>query len=159
VYLDDILIFSKTVEDHQQHVYKVLRKLLDAKLLVELEKSRFHIQEVDFLGCTIELGRVRMQKNKIQAIKEWLTPKTVMDVRAFLGYTNFYRKFIKGYSSEAQLLTDLTKKDRIFGWTDDAKAAFAKIKTAILEDPVLWEPNPERPYEVETDASRVAIGG
>ena len=158
-YLDDILVYSKTMGDHKQHVHKVLRKLLDAKLLVELEKSRFHVQEVDFLGCTIEPGRVRMQKDKIRTIEEWPTPQNVTDVRAFLGYTNFYRKFIKGYSNEARPLTDLTKKDKTFEWSSNAETAFGQIKTAILKDPVLWEPNPERPYEVETDASGVAIGG
>jgi hypothetical protein len=159
VYLDDILIFSKTLDEHKKHVHQVLKKLLSANLLVELKKSKFHTQEVDFLGCTIEPGKIRMQESKLAALKDWPTPNSVTDVRAFLGYTNFYRKFLKGYGEGARALTDLTKKDRTFEWTPEAQTAFETIRNKMLERPVLWEPDPEKPYEVECDASNYAIGG
>jgi hypothetical protein len=158
-YLDDILVYSETIEEHKRHVHKVLAKLQEAKMLVEASKSRFHVQEVDFLGCTMEPGKIRMQESKIQAIKEWPTPTTVTDVRSFLGFVNFYRKFIEGYGKRAQPLTDLTKKDLKFDWTQSCQDAFEEIKQEVLRRPILWEPDPSEPYEVEADASGYAIGG
>src|SRR5205085_5301258 len=111
-YLDDILIFSKTLEEHKEHVHKVLQKLQDAKLLVEPKKSVWHSQSVNFLGYTITPGEIRMEESKIKAVKEWPQPRNVRDVRAFLGFVNFYRRFLKGYGKIAAPLTDLTKNDR-----------------------------------------------
>ena len=157
-YLDDILVYSETLEEHRIHVHKVLEKLEKANLLVSPEKSEFHKQEVDFLGFTITPGQIRMQKAKVQAVRDWPTPDNVKQVRGFLGFTNFYRRFIKNYGDLARPLTDLTKKGIPFKWNDKAKEAFQSLKKRILEEPILTEGDPDLPYEVETDASDFAIG-
>ena len=157
-YLDNILIFSKTLKEHKQHVHQVLQKLLDAKLLVELEKSKFHTQEVDFLGCTIEPGKIRMQEKKIEAVKEWLVLTNIIDIQAFLGFTNFYWKFIKDYSKTVIPFIDLTKKDQNFEWNTKANKAFMTIKKAIIERPILVNLDHLKLYKVETDVSGFALG-
>ena len=158
-YLDDILIFSKMLKEHKQHMHQVLQKLLDAKLLVELKKSKFYTQEVDFLGCTIKLGKIRMQEKKIAVVKEQLVPTNVTDVQAFLGFINFYWKFIKDYSKTIIPLIDLTKKNQNFKQNTKANKAFVAVKKAITEQLILVDPDPSKPYEVETDASGFALGG
>ncbi|KAM4064451.1 reverse transcriptase (RNA-dependent DNA polymerase) [Hirsutella rhossiliensis] len=158
VYLDDILIFSDTLEEHKEHVHKVLRALQNAKLLVEPEKSKFHTQEVDFLGHTISPGEIRMQQDKINSVKEWPTPKNVKDVQSFLGFANYYRRFIKDFGKIATPLHDLTKKEKEFTWDDKANEAFECIKTTITQEPVLTTFDPERQIELETDASDFALG-
>uniref|UniRef100_L7J7U2 RNA-directed DNA polymerase n=1 Tax=Pyricularia oryzae (strain P131) TaxID=1143193 RepID=L7J7U2_PYRO1 len=159
VYLDDILVFSKTLEEHKQHVHTVLQKLQDAKLLIEPEKCIFHSKKVDFLEYTIAPGEIRMEASKIQAIKEWPQPKNVKDVRAFLGFVNFYRRFIKGYGKIATPLTNLTKKDLEFKWDKTENQTFEQLRDTVATEPVLRIPDPEKLFEVETDASDYAVGG
>ncbi|TID00080.1 Retrovirus-related Pol polyprotein from transposon opus [Colletotrichum higginsianum] len=114
VYLDDILIFSPTLEIHKEHVHKVLQKLQEAKLLVEPEKSVFHSQRVDYLGFTITPGEIRMDDKKIAAVKDWPRPQNVKDIQSFLGFVNFYRRFLKGYSDKINPLIKLTRKKHHF---------------------------------------------
>ncbi|KAM4063982.1 reverse transcriptase (RNA-dependent DNA polymerase) [Hirsutella rhossiliensis] len=139
VYLDDILIFSDTLEEHKEHVHKVLRALQNAKLLVEPEKSKFHTQEVDF-GHTISPGEIRMQQDKINSVKEWPTPKNVKDVQ------------------NCNTTTRLNEEGKEFTWDDKANEAFECIKTTITQEPVLTTFDPERQIELETDASDFALG-
>ncbi|KAH7471513.1 hypothetical protein FOMA001_g13026 [Fusarium oxysporum f. sp. matthiolae] len=158
-YLDDILIFSDNEEEHREHVHKVLRKLQDAKLLVEPEKSHFHVTKVDFLGHTITPGEIRMEQKKISAVAEWKVPTNVKETQAFLGFANYYRRFIKRFSKIAIPLTELTKKGKPFKWNDKAQEAFEQLKKAILSEPVLAMFDPEKEIELETDASDFALGG
>jgi transposase InsO family protein len=158
-YLDDILIFSDNEEEHKEHVRKVLKALQDAKLLVEPEKCHFHVTEVDFLGHTITPGEIRMQRDKISAVADWETPTSVKDTQKFLGFANYYRRFIKDFSKIANPLTELTKKDQTFAWNDKAQQAFEQLKKAILSEPVLVMFNPNKEIELETDASDYALGG
>lgn len=158
-YLDDILIFSDNEEEHTEHVHKVLKALQDAKLLVEPEKSFFHVRKVDFLGHTITPGEIRMEQKKISAVAEWKVPNNIKETQAFLGFANYYRRFIKDFSKIANPLTELTKKDRPFEWNDKAQVAFEQLKEAILSEPVLGIFDPEKEIELETDASDFALGG
>jgi hypothetical protein len=158
-YLDDILIFSKTLEEHKRHVHQVLKKLEQANLLVETEKSEFHKQKVKFLAYEISPGTIAMDPDKVAAVREWPAPTNVRDVRAFLGFVNFYRRFIQGYSRIAIPLTNLTRKDLEFHWGTPEQKAFQELKDAILREPILATADPTRPYEVETDASDWALGG
>ena len=159
VYLDDILIFSESEKQHEEHVHKVLKALQDAKLLVEPEKSKWHTHEVDFLGHTISPGEIRMQKEKLAPVKDWPTPKTVKEVQSFLGFANYYRRFILGFSKIATALHDLTKSTTQFEWNDKTQKSFEQVKEALLQEPVLVMFDPSKPIELETDASDYALGG
>ena len=158
VYLDDILIFSETEEEHQKHVHEVLQTLQDAKLLVDPEKSIFHVQEVEFLGHIIRPNEVHMSPDKISAITEWPTPKTVKDVQSFVGLANYYRRFIKDFGKLAGPMTDLTRKDAKFEWTTKCQTAFEEIKNRVTSKPVLCTFDPTKPVELETDSSDFALG-
>jgi hypothetical protein len=157
-YLDDILIFSGTEEEHTEHVHKVLQALENAKLLVEPEKSHFHASEVEFLGHIISHNEIRMDPKKLSAVKDWKKPESVKEVQAFLGFANYYRKFLRDFGKLAAPLTELTKKDRPFIWRPDIQDAFDKIKDLILSEPILKMFDPTRPIELETDASDFALG-
>ena len=158
VYLDDILIYSRTLEEHKEHVHKVLKTLQDAKLLVEPTKSKFHTQDVEFLGHRITPGEIHMQPEKLAPVRDWPTPTSVKDVQSFLGFANFYRRFLKGFGGIAAPLTELTKKDTEFSWTQKAREAFEKIKDLILSELVLKIFDPDLPIVLETDVSNYVLG-
>jgi transposase InsO family protein len=152
-YLDDILIYSNSLEEHRQHVQKVLETLKSAGIHLKPEKCEFHVQETNFLGLIVSPNGVRMDPAKVSAVKEWGTPRNVKDVQAFLGFANFYRRFIGGYSKIVAPLTALTRKDTPFNWTRDCQTAFEDLKTAFTSAPILQHFDPDREIVVETDAS------
>jgi hypothetical protein len=158
-YIDDILIFSDTLEEHEKHVHLVLQKLEDNKLLVNPEKCTFHSQKVDFLGYVITPEEIHMNPDKVKAIEEWPTPTTLKELQAFLGLANYYRKFIKDFSLKAIPLTNMTKKDQPYEWKEEQQEAFKELKKAITSNPVLAMFDPKKPITIETDASNFAIGG
>jgi len=157
-YLDDILIFSKNEAEHITHVRKVLRKLKQAELRLRPEKCEWHKKELTFLGFIVGSHGIRMDPGKVDAVVSWPTPTTVKEVQAFLGFANFYRRFIINYSDVAQPLTWLTKKDQEYVWTDAAQKAFEELKTRFTTAPVLATHDPELPMVLETDASDFAVG-
>ena len=156
-YLDDILIYSKNPEDHEQHVRLVLQKLRDSGLYAKLEKCMFHKPEVEFLGYIILGKGLSMDPKKIQTILDWSAPSSVRDVQCFLGFANFYRIFIKNYSNIAAPLTKLTCKDKL-EWSSDAENAFQALKAAFTTAPILIHPDFSSPFFLETDASDFALG-
>lgn len=159
VYLDDILIYSKTLEEHKQHVASVLSKLQEANLLVSPEKSEFHQRKVTFVGYVISPGEIRMEDSKIAAVRDWPTPTNATEVRSFLGLANYYRMFIPQFGKIGTPLTNLTRKDYTFQWQEEEQKAFETLKQRITDEPVLIMANPDKEFEVETDASDYAIGG
>lgn len=152
-YLDDILVYSNSLEEHILHVQKVLDALQRNKVFLKPEKCEFHTQSTTYLGLVIEPTGIKMDQKKLEAVKNWSTPKTVKDVQAFLGFANFYRRFIFGFSKIASPLTRLTRKDTSFKWTQDAQIAFEKLKNSFTTAPVLAHFDPEKAIIVETDAS------
>ena len=114
VYLDDIVVYSETLREHKLHVSKVLKALTKADLQVKPEKTEFHKQEIEFLGFIIGKDGIKMDPKKVEAVITWPTPKSVKDIQSFLGFANFYRRFIKDYSKEAEPLTQMTQKDVVF---------------------------------------------
>ncbi|KAJ3529308.1 hypothetical protein NM208_g9822 [Fusarium decemcellulare] len=158
-YLDDILIFSDTEEQHTEHVHKVLAALQNANMLVEPTKSHFYQSSVTFLGHEISYNEIRMDRRKISAVKEWPEPKNVKEVQSFLGFANYYRRFIKDFSKHANPLTELTKKGKEFKWNTLTQRAFEKLRDSILEEPVLTMFDPDKEIELETDSSDYALGG
>ncbi|QRV93063.1 Retrotransposable element Tf2 protein [Ceratobasidium sp. AG-Ba] len=158
VYMDDILVFSKTREEHVKHVREVLQRLRTNHLFLKPHKCHFFTTETSFIGIVISPEGISMEKEKVKAILEWKAPSTVKQVQAFLGLAGFYRRWVENFSSKAKPLTELTKKGIKFKWTDKEDQAFQSIKEAITKEPVLIHPNPEKPYILETDASGVALG-
>ncbi|QRW08587.1 Retrotransposable element Tf2 protein [Ceratobasidium sp. AG-Ba] len=158
VYMDDILIFSEKEEDHAEHVKEVLKILRDNNLYAKLAKCEFFVKKVIFLGLVITPEGISMEEEKIKAIMEWGAPRKIKEVQAFLGFVNFYRRFIAEFSKIARPLHDLTKKDTRFEWSQECQQAFEEIKKRVSQDPVLIHPDPDKPFILETNASGIAIG-
>ncbi|PKI46331.1 hypothetical protein CRG98_033274 [Punica granatum] len=159
VYLDDIIVYSRLLEDHVEHLRQVFEVFRENSLYVKREKCAFAKREVPFLSHNVGGGRVRMDPSKVASIMEWESPTKVTELRSFLGLANYYRRFIKGYSNITVPLTDLLKKARAWEWTDECQAAFDRLKRVVTDEPVLTLPCYGKPFEVETDASDFAIGG
>ena len=117
VYLDDTVVYSKTLTEHEKHLRLVFQRLRENKLYVKPEKCEFAQEKITFLGHKISADRIRMDKGKVQAIMEWSIPTKVTEFRSFLGLANYYRRFIKGYSKRVSPLTDLLKKDNQWDWS------------------------------------------
>jgi hypothetical protein len=159
VYLDDIIIYSENPDEHDQHVREVLQRLREYELYCNLEKCQFRTTSLAYLGYTLSTDGLEMDLNKVKSILEWPIPTNKKDVRSFLGFTNFYRKFIGSYSSLCQPLNALLKKDASFAWGDDQQKAFEEIKHAFLDASFLYHPNESKKFVIETDASDFAISG
>ena len=158
VYIDDILIYSSDLESHQAHVTQVLQRLLDHKLFVKAEKSEFHAGTISFLGFIVAPGKVQMDPAKISAVADWPTPDGRKKLQQFLGFANFYRRFIRGFSAIAAPLHALTSSKVRFRWSPEAEAAFQVLKRRFTTAPILTMPDPQRQFVVEVDASNEGIG-
>ena len=156
-YLDDILIYSDTMDNHVQHVKLVLDCLQRKNLLIKPEKCDFHKQEVLYLGFLIGRDGMSIDPEKLQAVKDWERPTNVKEVRSFLGFINYNRKFIEGYSKKALPLTNLTIEKNPWQWKEKKEAAFQNLKAACCTQPVLKIFDPEKPIRIKTDASNLAI--
>lgn len=158
-YLDDILCYSNTREEHVKHVRKVLQRMRENNLQLDIRKSCFMAQEVKYLGMYVGTNGLRMDPTKVEAVTNWRTPRSVKDVQAFLGFANFYRRFIQGFSKLAAPLTNQTKgpKDdktkQPLHWSTECQTAFDALKAAFTSAPILAHFDPDRESWVETDAS------
>ena len=159
VFIDDILIFSRTTEEHAKHLRLVLQKLLDHKVYAKASKCIIHVSELEFLGQWVTTKGVAPVKGKLQAVREWPTPTNLKDIRSFLGFANYYRRFVPGYANIASPLTTLTKKDVRWHWGPPQRRAFEDLKSALCTAPLLIYPDPKLPYTVVSDASGEAAGG
>ncbi|KAL0360361.1 UNVERIFIED_CONTAM: Retrovirus-related Pol polyprotein from transposon [Sesamum radiatum] len=159
VYLDDIIIYSRTLVEHVEHLLQVLARLRQYELYAKVSKCSCAQETISFLGHIVERGRIRMDPKKVQAIEEWQPPSVVHDLRSFLGLTNYYRHFVKGYSEIPRPITDLLKKTESWNWTPQCQVSFDNLKRAMVTDPVLALPDMSKPFMVETDASNFALGG
>uniref|UniRef100_A0A3P9IMG0 Gypsy retrotransposon integrase-like protein 1 n=1 Tax=Oryzias latipes TaxID=8090 RepID=A0A3P9IMG0_ORYLA len=158
VYLDDILVFSADETQHEHHVRLVLERLLANQLFVKAEKCAFHVSSVPFLGYIIEAGNIRPDPAKIEAVVQWETPHSRKKLQQFLGFSNFYRRFIRDYSTIAAPLTRLTSTNRPFVWDSAADAAFKRLKTLFVSAPILIQPDVTKQFIVEVDASDSGVG-
>ena len=159
-YLDDVLIYtSGSRKHHMDKVKAILQMLQDAGLNVDLKKCKFATKEVKYVGYIIEAGTaVRPDPEKLKAVRDWETPRTVRQVRGFLGFANFYRDFIPEFSGIAEPLHELTKKGITFKWSDEHEKAFQRLKSAFISGPILKQWDPDRKTVVEADCSGTAIG-
>jgi hypothetical protein len=158
VYLDDILIFSNTAEEHAQHLKEVLSILREEKLYAKMSKCRFFQTELEYLGHLVGRDGVRVDPRKVDSVMQWPVPKDVHQIRAFLGLANYFRRFMQGYSTMVAPLTSLTKKDMVWDWSPECQRAFEMVKQALTNAPVLALPDPDADWEVVCDASLEGIG-
>jgi hypothetical protein len=159
IYMDDILIATKgSLGYHRSKVAHILQKLKDNDLYLKPEKCSFHKQEVEYLGVIVGRGKVKMDPIKVEGITKWPTPTNLRELCSFLGFGNYYKDFIDHYSALARPLHDLTKKDNPWHWTQRENTAFQLLKRLFTSYPVLRNPDPQRQYIVDTDASQYAVG-
>lgn len=158
VFLDDILIYSKTRDEHEQHVEKVLQLLRQNKLYAKESKCEFFKNEVSFLGHVVGERGISMEEQKVKAVRDWPVPKDVSDVRSFLGLAGYYRKFVRKFSEIASPLSELLQKNVVFKWTQQHDDAFNALKHALTTAPVLIIPDVELPLTVRSDSSGFAVG-
>lgn len=152
-YLDDILIYSRTREEHIEHLKLVLQKLRTAGLFANPSKCEFLVKETKFLGLIVGRDGIKMDTAKIETVKNWNTPTCLTDVQAFIGFGNFYRRFIRDFSKLTAPLTRLTKKDVPFIWDNVCEEAFVKLKVAFTTAPILRPFDWTKDVILETDAS------
>ncbi len=159
VYIDDVLIYSDSYEDHVQHVRVVLQRLIANQLYAKTEKCEFHQSTVSFLGYVISSGGVAMDERKVRAVVNWPRPLSVKELQRFLGFANFYRRFIRNFSTVAAPLTSMSKKGpQRLVWTPRATSAFQELRKRFTTAPILHHPDPELEFIVEVDASSTGIG-
>jgi hypothetical protein len=169
VYLDDILIFSKSLEEHERHLDEVLRTLQTHQLYAKPSKCKFAMDELEFCGHIVGNGQVKPIPAKLEVIRTWPRPKNVHEVRQFLGLAGYYRRFVKDFAKMAAPLQELLKeadapegkkkrKFRPVNWTASCETAFQSLKDALMSKPVLMQPNRMLEFIIETDASEWAVG-
>ncbi|KAM0061095.1 putative nucleotidyltransferase, Ribonuclease H [Helianthus debilis subsp. tardiflorus] len=158
VFIDDILIYSKSEEDHMVHLREVLEMLRKEKLYAKFSKCAFWLREVQFLGHVINSEGIMVDPAKIEAIVKWSPPKTPSEIRSFLGLAGYYRRFIQDFSKLASPLTRLTRKETKFVWGAEQETAFEVLKKRLTEDPVLTLPEGTDDLVVYSDASYQGLG-
>jgi hypothetical protein len=160
VYIDDILIYSGSLEEHAEHLCKVFQRLRENKLYAKLKKCEFEVTKVDFLGHRIIQEGLKMDDHKVKAILDWELPKSVPTLRSFLGLASYYRKLIKNFTKIVAPLTNLLKKSAMtYEWEGACDEAFETLKGILVKAPVLKLPDFDKDFEIHSDASNFAIGG
>nr|CAB3502859.1 unnamed protein product [Digitaria exilis] len=158
VFIDDILIFSETEEEHEEHLRIVLEKLRQNQLYAKFNKCEFWMKRVAFLGHVLTAEGVAVDPEKIQAVSGWQQPKNVSEVRSFLGLAGYYRRFIENFSKIAKPMTELLRKDTLFEWTEKCEASFQELKSRLTTTPVLTLPDIRKDFVIYCDASRQGLG-
>ncbi|XP_065361991.1 uncharacterized protein LOC135955566 [Calliphora vicina] len=159
VYLDDLLVVSHSLDEHIVHLLQVASLLRKAGLTINIAKSKFGLRSVKYLGYVVGNGTLMVDPDKVIAISEYPTPKTVRQLRQFLGLAGWYRRFVADYASITFPLTELLSKKRNFMWNCDAQLAFETLKTCLTTAPFLSHPNYNKPFIVQCDASQYGVGG
>ena len=158
VFIDDILVYSGSSEEHAEHLRIVLQTLRERKLYAKLSKCQFWLDRVAFLGHVISVEGVSVDPKKIEAVVNWKPPKNMSEVRSFLGLAGYYRKFVEVFSKIAAPLTKLTRKDVKYDWVDACQQSFEELKGRLTSAPVLALPNERDGFVVYSDASRQGLG-
>nr|AAQ56367.1 putative reverse transcriptase [Oryza sativa Japonica Group] len=158
VFIDDILIYSKSEEEHEHHLRLVLEKLQEHQLYAKFSKCDFWLSEVKFLGHVITAQGVAVDPSNVESVTKWTPPKTVSQIRSFLGLAGYYRRFIENFSRIARPMTQLLKKDEKFKWTAECDKSFEELKKKLVSAPVLILPDQTKDFQVYCDASRHGLG-
>ena len=158
VFMDDILVYSKDDQEHEQHLKIILQTLKEKQLYAKLSKCDFWLKQVSFLGHIVSAKGIRVDPAKVEAIVNWKSPRSVIEVRSFLGLVGYYRRFVKGFSVIASPVTKLLRKGMRFKWNDKCQASFEQLKEMLVEAPVLTQPTPGKKYVMYSDASKNGLG-
>ncbi|GJT21545.1 putative nucleotidyltransferase, ribonuclease H [Tanacetum coccineum] len=158
VFIDDILVYSKSEEEHEQHLRIVLEILRQKKLYAKFSKCEFWLQQVAFLGHIVSADGIIMDPSKVEAITKWPRPTTVTEVRSFLGLAGYYRRFVEGFSRLALPLTQLMRKGEKFVWTDECQESFEELKRRLVSAPILTLPSGSGGFQIYSDASKKGLG-
>ncbi|XP_073041822.1 uncharacterized protein [Primulina eburnea] len=158
VFIDDILVYSPSEEDHKEHLHLNLQMLREKELYAKFKKCEFWLKSVTFLGHIISKEGVSVDPKKVEAITGWPRPKTVTEIRSFLGLAGYYRKFVEGFSSIATPLTKLTQKNSKFNWSEECEKSFQTLKEKLASTPVLILPTEDKSFIIYSDASKEGLG-
>ncbi|GJS25494.1 putative reverse transcriptase domain-containing protein [Tanacetum coccineum] len=158
VFIDDILIYSKSKKEHEEHLRQILKLLKKEELYAKFSKCEFWISRVQFLGHVIDYRGIHVDPAKIESIKDWASPKTPTEIRQFLGLAGYYRRFIEGFSKIAKTMTKLTQKGVKFDWGDKQEAAFQLLKQKLCSAPILALPEGSEDFITYCDASKKGLG-
>jgi hypothetical protein len=158
VFIDDILIYSQSDSDHEEHLRLVLQKLRDNQLYAKFSKCEFWIDKVPFLGHIISNGGIVVDPAKVKEIMEWRVPTTVTKIRSFLGLAGYYRRFIEGFSKIAKPMTSLLEKGREFKWDEKCQESFDQLKERLMSPPVLIMPDLQKGFDIYCDACGQGLG-
>jgi hypothetical protein len=158
VFIDDSLIYSKSAQEHEQHLRVVLEKLRMHKLYAKFSKCEFWLEKVAFLGHILTAEGVAVDPEKVEAVSNWQQPTNVSEIRSFLGLAGYYQRFIEGFSKVARPMTELLKKDKKFTWTESCEKSFQELKRRLTTAPVLTLPDIQRDFVIYCDASRQGLG-
>ena len=164
IYLDDIIGFSNSPSENLRRLRGVFAKLDKAGLKLKPNKCEFFKTRITYLGHIVSSKGIETDPKKVEAVKNWTIPKTVTDVRSFLGFTNYYRRFIRGYAKVAKPLNTLVsgnnanRKKAPIEWTDECQVAFDKLKELCTSTPILAYANYKKPFQLQTDASDFGLG-
>jgi hypothetical protein len=158
VFIDDILIYSKNLEDHAKHLLVILQRLRDHHLYAKFSKCEFWLDTVKFLGYTISGDGISVDPSKVQEVMDWKPPTTVHQIRSFLGLAGYYRRFIPDFSRIAKPMTELLKKGVKFSWDQKCEDAFHTLRDHLTTAPVLAQPDVSKPFDIYCDASGTGLG-
>ena len=158
VFIDDILVFSKTEEEHAEHLRLVLQKLKEHKLYAKRSKCEFWLKEVSFLGHVVSNGGIAVDPGKVKDVLNWKPPTDVSEIRSFLGLAGYYRRFIEGFSKLAKPMTAMLEKNAKFEWSSKCQASFEELKKRLTIAPVLILPDLNKKFSIYCDASRQGLG-
>jgi hypothetical protein len=159
VFIEDILVFLKTMEEHEEHLWIVLQWLWEHQLYAKFNKCEFWIKEVPFLGHVISPEGITVDPGKVKKVLDWKPPTSVLEVWSFLGLAGYYRKFIPNFSKIAKPITKLLKKGNKCVWSDSCDEAFRNLKKSLTTSPILAQPDVAKPFDVFCDASGTGLGG
>lgn len=159
IYVDDILITSPSLEEHYEHIQRVLTKFMEHNVTVNLEKCQFFKSEAAFLGHIISNQGIKMDNKKIKTIQDFKAPSNKKELQSFLGFLNFYRRFIEKFAHTIEPLIELVRKDKKWCWDEHHQRAFEEAKSVFLQEVVIAFPDFSQPFYLNTDASTAAIGG
>jgi hypothetical protein len=158
VFIDDILVYSRSEGEHEEHLRLALQKLRENRLYAKLSKCEFWMKQVAFLGHVISKGGISMDPSKVQDVLSWNMPTSVDDIRSFLGLVGYYQRFIKGFSKKSKPMTELLEKDKKFEWTPACEASFQELKKRLTTAPILVMPDMEKSFSIYCDVSGQGLG-